>query len=242
MPARSLAEDGFFVGINVVGALYDATYDKVVDSTGANNPAMQFPGQRLHAQDSTDHMTFDAGVLFGYRGSLSVLYFSIEGDWMTHQGSVSSHLEGAGSSAERNQLGENWPEDWELAKDKSYGLTLRIGGEVPFINTTAYVLAGVRRVEADFTRSYSGCLLPDTLCTPSQLQYASESFAETFNAFAFGAGVEQPFASFVVRGELRYVAHGSVSQLALFDDLGVSVPTSLEATEIGLGVSLLWTF
>ena len=30
--------------------------------------------------------------------------------------------------------------------------------------------------------------------------------------------------------------------VVLFDDLGVRVPTRLEASEIGLGVSLLWTF
>ena len=60
--------------------------------------------------------------------------------------------------------------------------------------------------------------------------------------WSFGAGVEQPLASLVVRAELRYVAHGSADQLVLFDDLGVSVPTRLEASEVGLGVSLLWTF
>ena len=39
----------------------------------------------------------------------------------------------------------------------------------------------------------------------------------------------------MVRAELRYVAHGSTDQLVLFDDLGVSVPTRIEASEVGLG-------
>ncbi|MCY4059243.1 MAG: hypothetical protein OXG44_14700 [Gammaproteobacteria bacterium] len=236
------AEDGIYVGITVVGALYDATYDKTVDNTLAHNASMLFAGQRLHAEDSADSMTYEGGVLVGYRGSLGVLFYGIEADWMTHQGTVSGHLEGVGTTPQRNQVGENWPEDWELAKDKSYGVTVRVGGEVPLIDTTGYVLVGIRRVQTDFSRSYFGCLLADTLCEPAQFQTGSEFFDENFNAWSFGAGVEQPLANLVVRAELRYVAHGSADQLVLFDDLGVSVPTRLEASEIGLGVSLLWTF
>lgn len=235
-------EDGIYLGIAVVGALYDATYDKTVDNTLAHNASMLFAGQRLHSRDSADSMTYDAGVLVGYRGSLGALFYGIEGDWMTHRGTVSGHLEGVGTTPQRNQVGENWPEDWELAKDKSYGLTVRVGGEVPVIDTTAYVLVGIRRVRADFSRSYFGCLLADTLCEPAQFQTGSEFFDENFNALSVGAGIEQPLANLVVRAELRYVAHGSADQLVLFDDLGVSVPTRLEASEVGLGVSLLWTF
>ena len=236
------AEDGVYVGITVVGALYEATYDKTVDNTLANNASMLFAGQRLHSGDSSDSITYDAGVMVGYRGSLGVLFYGVEGDWMTHQGTASGRLEGVGTTPQRNQLGENWPEDWKLAKDRSYGLSVRVGGEVPLLNTTAYVLVGIRRVQADFSRSYSGCLLADTLCEPAQFQTGSELFDENFNAFAFGAGIEQPLANLVVRAELRYVAHGSADQLVLFDDLGVSVPTRLEASEVGLGVSLLLRF
>ena len=236
------AEDGIFVGVTVVGALYDATYDKTVDNTLANNASMLFAGQRLHSGASTDGVTYDAGVLLGYRGSLGALFYSVEGDWMTHQGTISGHLEGVGSTPLRNQVGENWPEDWELEKDKSYGLTVRLGGEAPFIDTTVYVLAGVRRIEAGFSRSYTGCLLLGEICEPSQFQTGSEFFDENFNAFSFGVGIEQPLANIVMRGELRYTAHGSAAQLVLFDDLGVRVPTRLEASEIGLGASLLWTF
>jgi len=236
------AEDGIYLGVTVVGALFDATYDKTVDNTRANNASMLFAGQRLHAEDSSDRITYEAGVLVGYRGSLGVLFYGIEADWMTHRGTVSGHLEGVGTTPQRNQVGENWPEDWELAKDRSYGLTVRVGGEVPVIDTTAYVLVGFRRVQADFSRSYFGCLLADTLCQPAQFQAGSEFFDENFNAFSVGAGIEQPLAKAVLRAELRYVAHGSADQLVLFDDLGVSVPTRLEANEVGLGVSLLWTF
>lgn len=237
----ALADDGFYVGAAAVASLYDAIYDKTVDNTGATNASMLLAGQRVSARDSDDRVTTDLGVVAGYRGSVGVLFYSIEGDWTTHQGKLSSHLEGSGVTSGRNQVGENWPEDWSLAKDKSYGLTFRIGGRVPILNTRGYVLAGVRRIEADFRRSYTGCLMT-SLCEPNEFETGVEFFDENFNAFSTGAGIEQQFDRVTVRAELRYVIHGSSAQLALFNDLGVRVPTSLEASEIGLGVSLLWAF
>ncbi|MCY4121393.1 MAG: hypothetical protein OXG72_10790, partial [Acidobacteria bacterium] len=142
LPPKATAADGLFVGVTVVGAKYSTDYDKTVDNTLANNTSMLFAGQRLHSKDSTNGITYDAGVLLGYRGSLGILQYGVEVDWMTHQGTISGKLEGAGSSPLRNQIGENWPEDWELAKDKSYGITLRIGGAVPATGF-GYVLAGV---------------------------------------------------------------------------------------------------
>lgn len=241
LPPKATAADGLFVGVTVVGAKYSTDYDKTVDNTLANNTSMLFAGQRLHSKDSTNGITYDAGVLLGYRGSLGILQYGVEVDWMTHQGTISGKLEGAGSSPLRNQIGENWPEDWELAKDKSYGITLRIGGAVPATGF-GYVLAGVRGVEAGFSRSYTGCLLAGEICGPTQFQTGSDSFDEDFTAFVLGVGVERSLAGVAVRGELRYVEHGRASQLVVFDDLGVRVPTSLEASEVGLGVSLIWTF
>lgn len=243
MPQKAMADDGMYVGVTVFGAKYDADYDKTVDNTLANNVSMLVRGERLHSNDSTGGITYDVGVLLGYRGSLGGRFiYSAEVDWTTHQGSISGHLEGAGTTPQRNQIGENWPEDWELAKEWSYGLTLRIGGKLLLADRTAYVLAGIRRVEAGFSRSYTGCLLPGEICGPTQFQTGSDSSDKTFNALVLGVGVERSLAGVVIRGELRHVAHGGASQLALFDDLGISVPSSVEASEIGLGVGLLWTF
>ncbi len=237
----ALADEGYYVGATAVASLYDATYDKTVDNTAATDASVLLAGQRVNSRDSDDRTTADLGLVVGYRGSLGVLFFSIEGDLTTHQGKLSSRLEGSGVTPGRNQAGENWPEDWSLAKDRSYGLTFRIGGRVPILNTSAYVLAGVRRVEADFSRAFEGCLLP-TLCEPDDFETGVEFLDENFNAFATGAGVEQQFDRVAVRAELRYVIHGSSAQFAQLSARGVRVPTSLEASEIGLGVGLLWTF
>jgi len=237
----AVAEDGYYLGISAVAALYDATYDKTVDNTAATNASMLFAGERLAARDSADQLTYDVGLLVGYRGSFGVLFYSIEGDLTVHRGELSSRFEGVGTTPRRNQVGENWPEDWSLAKDRSYGLTLRVGGKVPILDTSGYVLVGVRRVETDFERSYTGCFLT-RLCEPQEFGTGVEFFDENFNAFATGVGIEQPFGPATLRAELRYVFHGEATQLALFDDLGVRVPTSLDASEIGLGAALLWTF
>ena len=68
MATPTLAEEGYFVGVSVVAALYDATYDKTVDNTAAHSASMLFAGQRSHAEDSSDSMTYDAGVLIGTGG------------------------------------------------------------------------------------------------------------------------------------------------------------------------------
>ena len=228
----ALAANGVYLGVAVAGAFYDATYDKTVFARVSN---VWFPGQRLHSADSSEGITYDAGLLIGYRGSLGVLSYGVEGDWTTHRGTVTGRLVG--------EIGNYWPlEDWELAKDESYGLTLRVGRELPSLRTTAYMLVGTRRVQANVAKSYLGCPFPGQVCIPNLIKTHSEFFAENFNAVSVGAGIERPFANFVVRAELRYVGHGSADRLALFDRSGVSVPTRLEASEIGLGVSLLWTF
>ena len=104
-------------------------------------------------------------------------------------------------------------------------MTFRLGGQVPFIDTSAYVLAGIRRVETDFSRSYAGCLVSAGICQPGEFETGNEFFDDHFNAFSLGAGVEQQLDRVAIRGELRYIVHGSSAQLVLFDDLGVRVPT-----------------
>ena len=89
-----LADEGYYVGATAVASLYDATYDKTVDNTAATNGSMFLAGQRLSSQDSDDRVTTDLGLVVGYRGSLGVLFYSIEGDLTTHQGKLSSRLEG----------------------------------------------------------------------------------------------------------------------------------------------------
>ena len=48
-----------------------------------------------------------------------------------HSGKAPGRLPGAGSSPGRNQVGEVWAENWSLAKDRTYGITARLGARLP---------------------------------------------------------------------------------------------------------------
>lgn len=130
--AAVAADDGLYLGVAASAAFYDVDYSKAVDSRHPANMSAN-AGRIFYASDSADDTTWDAGLLLGYRFGLGPLHLDIEGDFVTHSGEASARLPGAGASPGRNQLGEVWPEDWTLAKDRSYGITARLGGAVPQI-------------------------------------------------------------------------------------------------------------
>ena len=150
---------GLYLGVATSAAFYDVDYSKAVDSRDPDNRSVN-AGRILSAKASADATTWDAGVLIGYRLGDSA-FLDIEADLVTHRGEAAGRMAGAGSSPDRNQLGEVWPEDWSLAKERSYGLTLRLGAAVPAVDADIYVFGGVRRLDADFRTAYTGCLSPD---------------------------------------------------------------------------------
>ena len=94
-----------------------------------------------------------------------------------------------------SQLGEVWPEDWSLAKDRSYGITARLGtGFFAPLGARIYVFGGMRRLEADFKTSYTGCLLL-TACLPDEFTNGRERHDEDYDAWIAGVGVEKNFGS-----------------------------------------------
>ena len=164
----------------------------------------------------------------GLQAGVRALHLDLEGDWVSHSGTASGRLPGAGSSPERNQLGDAWPEDWSLAKDRSYGITARLGtGFFAPLGASIYVFGGIRRLEADFRTSYTGCLLL-TACLPDEFTNGRERHDEEYDAWIAG------------RGELRYTDHGSSKRTVRFEEVAVIVPVELESGEIGVGVSVVW--
>ena len=157
--ACACADDGLYIGAAAAAAFYEVDYHKSVDSRNPLNVSSN-TGQIFFAADSADDTTWDAGLLLGYRLGFGPVTLDLEGDFVSHSGTASGRLPGAGSSPERNQLGEVWPEDWSLAKDRSYGITARLGtGFFAPLGARIYVFGGMRRLEADFKTAYTGCLL-----------------------------------------------------------------------------------
>lgn len=155
------------------------------------------------------------------------LQLDIEGDVVTHSGEASARLPCAGTSPGRNQLGEVWPEEWTLAKDRSYGITARLGGPVPLFGADLSAFVGVRRLDATFRTSYTGCPLP-TACSPGEFTDGRERHDEEYDAWVAGVAFEKSRGPVGPRGEPRYTDHGSSARTVRFDDVAVTVPVELE--------------
>lgn len=229
--------DGLYVGVAASAAFYDVDYRKGVDNRHADNMSAN-AGQILFSSDSADQTTWDVGVLVGYRLGRSV-FLDVEADLVTHRGEASGRLPGAGASPGNNQLGDVWPEDWSMAKERSYGLTLRLGVETPGLGADIYVLGGLRRLDADFRTAYTGCLVPGG-CGAGELTSGREQHDEDYDAWVVGVGFEKTLGSIAVRGEVRYADHGSSERTVPFDEVAVTVPVELAAGEVGLGLGLIW--
>ncbi len=236
--ATAVADDGLYYGVSGFAALYDVDYQKAVDSRHPSNRSTN-AGLILYARDSTDDFTWDAGLLIGYRLGLGPLDFEVEGDFVKHSGEASGRLPGAGASPERNLLGEVWPENWSLAKDRSYGIRASLGAPLPIVGADLSAFVGIRRVEADFKTSYTGCLTPEG-CPPGELVAGRERHDEDFDAWIAGVAIEKSFGSLGLRGEVRYTDHGNSKRTVPFEEVAVTVPVDLESGEIGVGVSLVW--
>ena len=236
--AAAQTEGGPYVGISAAASSYDVNYSKAVDNTSPANVSAN-AGRIIRGAAAADSATWDAGLLAGYRLPLGAMYVDVEGDLVLHQGSVSDHLAGQGTSPGRNQLGEVWPEEWSLAKKRSFGATARIGMDVPALGASVYALFGLRRLDADFETAYTGCLSLMG-CAPGELTPGEEQHDESFDARTIGAGIEKSLGGFSIRGEVRQTDHGSSTRTVAFSEVAVTVPVELETSEFGVGVSLIW--
>ena len=236
--ATTAADEGLYLGLATSAAFYDVDYGKSVDSRHPDNVSAN-AGRIFSASDSADDTTWDAGLLLGYRLGLGPLHLDIEGDVVTHSGEASGRHRGAGASPGRNQLGEAWPESWSLAKDRSYGITARLGAPVPMFGADVSAFVGIRRLDATFRTSYTGCLLV-TACLSDEFTDGRERHDEKYDARIAGVALERSLGPVALRGELRYTDHGSSKRTVRFDDVAVTVPVDLESGELGLGVSLIW--
>lgn len=245
----AFAEEGrFYVGVTVPVERVDASYDKTVDNTRSRNPRS---GRVFHDNDSDDTFAYGIGFLAGYRIPLTEedgFYLSGELDLAFHGGQAKGQLPGVGDSPGRNQPGESWPDRWSFEKDRSYGFTLKLGGSPGVLrswDTSLYVLGGIRLIQAQFTNHYRGCLALVNCTSTGQAEFVSgtDSRDLDYTAWTYGAGVEKMLSEHLgLRIETRYTQYNSKRWAEWFSDVGVSVPTRIDADEVGLLMSLAWYF
>lgn len=254
LAGASLAQErGFYAGYTASAEQFDATFSKSVDNT---DPDTLVPeprrGMVFHDTSSADTVDLAIGFLAGYRALLSDggAYLSTEIDVTFHSGEPEGQLAGVGTSAERKQLGESWPDTWSLDKKRSYGLTLRLGFEPESLQSrdmSFYLLGGVRLFKARFSTTFEGCLTAEP-CSPSEYVSGTDGRDVDPLATTWGLGLEKRFGSgdyarrIALRFEASYSEYGDESWVADFPDVRVTVPSTVEADGIGVTVSMVRMF
>ncbi|MXZ39430.1 MAG: hypothetical protein F4230_04990 [Holophagales bacterium] len=254
LAGASLAQDrGFYAGYTASVEQFDATFSKSVDNT---DPDTLVPeprrGMVFHDQDSADTVDLAAGFVVGYRTAPGDggAYLSTELDVMFHSGEPDGRLAGVGTSPDRKQLGESWPDAWSLDKKRSYGLTLRLGFLPESLRSrdmSLYLLGGVRLFKSRFSTTFEGCLTAEP-CSASGFVSGADGRDVDPVATSWGLGLEKRFGSgeyarrIALRFEATYSEYGDESWVADFPDVRVTVPSAVEAEGIGVTVSMVRLF
>ena len=267
--------EGFYIGVSASAEEMDVETFKTVDNTPAGNMTLS-QGKIFTERDSDTQTASGVGLLAGYSFPLGgAMFLSAELDVSFHSGKARGNLEGTEDPDARAaydaqydpdlppfsvgpQAGENWPERWTFEKDYSYGLTLRLGGQPDALARTfgpdaaIYALAGIHRIEAEYTNAGTGCFkIPDSSDPASYCNHEDDfepGFVRTdrhYTAWSLGLGLHKEVADRTgLQVEAYYRDYDSepLVQLDGTEDLGVRAVHVLEAEEIGLKARLLRYF
>ncbi|MCY4428248.1 MAG: outer membrane beta-barrel protein [Halieaceae bacterium] len=269
-------DEGFYLGLSATAEAVDVSVFKTVDNTIDGNSSLS-RGKQFTERPTESNTISGFGILAGYSFPLNDqgLYLSGEFDLVYHGGKVSGTLEGTEDADARKtyndandpdlpsfatgpQVGENWPERWSFEKDYSYGLTLRLGGQPDFLASAfgpgagLYVLAGVRRTEAEYINSNNGCSVIPTSPTSGPFCLKETDFVpgvvrteKDYTAWTVGAGLHAPITERIgMHAEAYYMDYDSepLVQLDGSEDLRVRAVHEPDAEEYGLRLKLLWSF
>ena len=239
-----------YVGLAVpVGGL-DVSFDKTVDTRAANTVVPESRrGLVLQDRVSGDGLNYGAGAIAGFRLHIgdSGFYIGGQAEIDFRGGEVEGEFDGIGMSAGRNQLGEFWPDQWTYEGNRSYGLAIRLGGSPAAlrpINASVYAIGGVRWLDGSFTNRFHGCLSP-TPCSPApdtpDFTSGSERRDTDLDGWMIGLGVEKAIQSRIgLRLESRYTSYKAKRWVTPFNDVGVMVPSELDARAWSVVLSLAW--
>ena len=239
-------ESGLRAGVFVPMERVKATLGKTVDNTAPNTlvpPPRR--GTRVMDEGSADTWGTGVGVFLGYRAPLGGSGFHIGArvDAALHFGAVDGQLAGVGASPGRNLLGESWPDQWTFERKRSYGMTLEIGGSpgaLASMDAALYLLGGIRFSQVELTNRFNGCMSPAG-CGPSDFVSGTDARDLNHQAFTFGLGLEKGLGErLALRVEASHTPFCNERWTAQFPEVGVTVPTVLDAGETGLRVGVVW--
>lgn len=261
----SAMDQGFYVGLSAAAEDLDATFSKTTDNTHPSNGTPS-KGRTFHNRDSDTKTSSGFGIVAGYQRPLHYgsLYWSGEVSLAWHSGKArgrlpwikdaSARTPGGASDPSWPQSGEGWPDVWSFEKDRSHGLSLRLGGQPDFLaamlgeGSGLYVLAAVHRVKAEFNVYYEGCS-GDAGC-PAGKEDASylrgtDKVDRDYTAWTFGAGVHTSVAEQMALQVEAYHTEYEKEVFGLLDssqEPHVKIPQEPDARETGLRLRLLRYF
>ena len=237
---------GFFLRVALPTGSLGATMRKTVDNTDPNTLVPEpRRGKVYHDEASGDALSVGIGVAAGYRVPISQGTGFLEADlgFALHRGRTNAQFAGVGTSVDRRQLGESWPDSWTYAKRISYGAAVRLGASPEGLRARGggvYVLTGVRFVDMRFDNHYRGCFSPD----PCR-EYGEGTELRDWDSLIWvsGLGIERRLSERVsFRAEARYSRYSREDWITPFDDVGVTVRSSMETSELGLSMGLVRWF
>jgi hypothetical protein len=246
-PASVSAQGGGLrAGVLVPMERVTATLAKTVDNT-APNALVPPPRRGTLVMDESSANTWGSGIgaFLGYRAPLggSGFHMGAHVEAALHFAAVDGQMAGAGDSPGRNLLGESWPDQWTFERKRSYGLTLEIGGSpgaLASMDATVFLLGGIRLAQVELTNRFSGCMLPAG-CGPSDFVSGTDARDLNHQAFTFGVGMEKALGEGLgLRIEAGHTPYCNEQWTAQFTEVGVTVPTVLDAGETGLKVGVVW--
>lgn len=240
--AAAASDDRFHIGIRVAVADAEVEFGRVFHNLTQLAPLGL--GRTLHDRDEDSKTLAGAGLLLGYRRVFAdSLFLEAELDAAVHGGTVRGWLTGVGISPGRNQVGESWPYRWRLEKNRSFGLTLRLGGRPAFLHALAgrdsslYLLAGIRRARNSFGYRSRGCTLGGG-CTDDQYIDGSPHWDFYQTGWSFGGGVGVPLGEdFDLRGELRHTQYEKHRWDQSFPDIAHEFRLDMRETELALALT-----
>lgn len=243
LAAPAAVADGgrFHIGIQASAADAEPEFGRVFHNRRQDVPAGL--GRILRDRDEDSEALTGGGLLLGYRRAFAEgLFWEAELDAAVHGGTARGRLAGVGVSPGRNQAGESWPYRWRFEKDRSFGLTLRLGGSPAFLHTLAgsgsslHLLAGIRRVRNNFGYHARGCTRGGG-CTDDQYLDSDQHWEFYQTAWSFGGGLEVPLgADFALRGELRHTRYEKHRWGQYYTDIANVFQLDMRETELALAL------
>ncbi len=261
----SAMDDGFYIGLSASADNLDAALSK---TTGNTHPGNMTPsrGQVFHSRDSDSNTGSGFGVVAGYQCPLHYgnLYWSGELSLAYHSGKArgqlpwnrdaSARAAGGASDPDWAQSGEGWPDAWTFEKDRSYGLSLRLGGQPDFLTAALgedsglYILAAIHRIQAELNLSYEGCSADGGCPNGMEDEHYSRGTSKEerdYTAWTFGAGIHTSVAEQVALQVEAYHTEYEKEAFHLIDgsrEPHVAISQGVDARETGLRLRLLKYF